>query len=140
MTADERDLWHRLRKGNDDARRDLIVLYLPLVDLLARRLARITGVFWEDLRQEGAIGLMKALIRFDPNHGAPFRVFAKQYIHGAMLDGSDVTRDVARRQEENYRKVRETEERLTQAFHRNPSIEEVANESGLTTAQIRNRN
>src|SRR6266513_2650329 len=118
MTADERDLWHRLRRSDDEARTQLIMLYLPLVDVLAKRLARITGGWWEDLRQDGIIGLIKATKRFDPDRGVPFRVFAKQYIHGAILDGSEVTRDMARRQEEIYRKFRRTEETLTHALHR----------------------
>jgi RNA polymerase sigma factor (sigma-70 family) len=137
MTADELDLWERLRQGDDAARKEVILRYLPLVDVLAKRLAKLTGVYWEDLRQNGALGLIEATLRFDPTYGAPFRAFAKHYIRGAMLDSPELTRNVTRRQDEIYRKVRHTENELTQALHRNPTIKEVAQESKLTLEQIR---
>lgn len=137
MTPYEINLWRGSREGNDAARQELIRRYLPLVEVLAKRLARIAGACWEDLRQDGAIGLIKATNRFDPTYGTPFRVFAKPYIRGAMFDSSDLTRDMARRQEENYRKFRQTEGELTQTLQRNPTIEEVAQKTGLTVEQIR---
>lgn len=137
MTADELNLWQRSRQGDEAARQELILRYLPLVDVLAKRLARIAGASFEDLRQDGAIGLIKATTRFDHTRGAPFRVFAKQYIRGAMFDSSDLTRDVTRRQEENYRKFRQAQDELTQTLRRNPAIEEVAQKTGLTVEQIR---
>lgn len=138
MTGDELALWQRSSQGDETARRELTLHYLPLVDVLARRIARITGAWWEDVRQDGAIGLIKAIKRYDPNHGAPFRVFAKNYIRGAMFDSPELTRDMARRQEEIYRTFRQTADRLTQSLQRIPTIEEVADETGLTVEQIRN--
>ena len=105
---------------------------------MAKRLARLTGADWEDLRQSGAIGLIKAVARFDPGHGVPFRAFAKQYIRGAIFDSSEVTRDMARRQEEIHRKMRRVEAELTQTLQRNPTIEEVAQQAELTVEQIKN--
>lgn len=138
MTADELNLWQRSRQGDEAARQELVLRYLPLVDVLAKRLARISGAWWEDLRQDGAIGLIKATTRFDPTRSVPFTVFAKQYIRGAMFDSSDLTRDIARRQDEIYRKFRQAEDELTQTLRRNPTIEQVAERAGLTIEQIRN--
>jgi RNA polymerase sigma factor FliA len=138
MTADELKLWERSRQGDDAAREELVLRYLPLVDVLAKRLAKLTGVYWEDLRQNGALGLIEATLRFDHKYGAPFIVFAKHYIRGAMLDSPELTRNVTRRQEEIYRQVRQTESQLAQSLHRNPTIEEVSQASKLTVEQIRN--
>lgn len=138
MSEDELNLWERRGQRDEAARRDLTLFYLPLVDVLAKRIARSTGATWQDLRQDGAIGLIKAIARFDPGQGVPFRAFAKHYICGAIFDSSELTRDMARRQEENYRKLRQTEDELTQRLQRHPTIEEVAEKAELTIEQIRN--
>jgi RNA polymerase sigma factor (sigma-70 family) len=138
MKEDEFNLWERNGQRDETAQRELILFYLPLVDVLAKRIARSTGTTWEDLRQDGAIGLIKAITRFDPSQGVPFKAFAKHYICGAIFDSSEITRDMPRRQEEIYRKLRQTEAGLTQTLGRNPTIEEVAEKAGLTIEQIRN--
>lgn len=136
MTEDERTLWARYGHRDEAARRELILFYLPLVDVLAKRIAFRTGAAWQDLRQEGAIGLIKAIDRFDPGQGATFRSFAKPYICGAIFDSSEITRDMSRRQDENYRKVRKAEDELIQTLQRRPTIEEVAKHAQLTIRQI----
>jgi RNA polymerase sigma factor (sigma-70 family) len=138
MTGDELKLWQRCSHGDEAARNKLILLYLPLADLLARHISRLTGASWEDLRQDGCIGLIKAISRFDPGRGVPFKSFARPYICGAIYDSSEITRDMARRQDEIYRKVRLTEEELTKTLQRNPTVEEVAEKTGLTIEQILN--
>lgn len=138
MTEDEINLWKRYGGRDVAAQKELILSYLPLVDVLAKRIARVTGASWEDLRQDGAFGLIKAVERFDPGRGVPFRAFAKPYILGAIFDSPELTRDIARRQDEIYRKVRQTEQELTQTLQRNPTIEEVAGKAGLSVDQILN--
>lgn len=137
MTEEELDLWERSGQQNE-ARQELVLRYLPLVDILAKRIAWSTGANWQDLRQDGAIGLIKAVSRFDPNRGAPFRAFAKHYIRGAIFDSPELTRDIARRPEEIYRKMRKTTDELTKTLERNPTIEEVAQEAQLTIEQMLN--
>lgn len=135
MTKDELTLWGRY----ETARRELILFYLPLAIFWARRISRVAGwANWEDLRQDGVIGLMNAITRFDSSQGVPFKPFAKRYIRGAIFDSPELTRNLARRQEEVYRKMRQAEAELTKALQRNPTIEEVAEKTGLTTEQIQN--
>lgn len=136
MFEDERTLWARYGHRDEAATRELILFYLPLVDLLAKRIAFCTGAAWQDLRQEGALGLIKAIARFDPLKGTPFRSFAKYHIRGAIFASPDITRDMARRQRENYRKVRKAEDELVQTLQRHPTIEEVAKHVQLTITQI----
>lgn len=138
MIEEEVTLWERFGRRDEAAQRELILFYLPLVDVLAKRIARSIGAGWQDLRQDGAIGLMKAIARFDPGQGVPFRVFAKNYIRGAIFDSSELTHNLARRQDEIYRKLRQAEHELTQSLQRNPTIEEVAEKAELTIDQIRN--
>lgn len=92
----------------------------------------------EDLKQEGVIGLMKAVERFDPSQGVKFKAFARTFIRGAIFDSSEFTRDLARRQKEIYRIIRQVEVELAKTLHRTPTIEEVAEKTGLTIQQIQN--
>jgi RNA polymerase sigma-32 factor len=61
----------------------LVVAHMRLVVSVARRY-RHYGVNMDDLIQEGAIGLMAAARRFDPNHGAPFSSYAIWSVKAAM--------------------------------------------------------
>lgn len=134
MTEEEVQLWQTY----EAARKKLIVFYLPVVDSIARHLAWSTGRDWEDLRQDGTIGLMKAVVKFEPGRDVPFTGFARQYIRGAILDSRELTRNMTRTQEEIYRKVRRAEDALTTTLGRNPSVEEIAKKTKLTREQIEN--
>lgn len=135
MTEDELNLWRQY----EESRKRLILLYLPLVDRLAKFIARSTGLaHWEDLRQDGAIGLMKAIARFDPDRGVPFRAFARNYIRGAIFDSPDLTRNLTRQQDEIYRRIKSADSELTKTLCRNPTIEEIAEQTDLTIEQIQN--
>jgi RNA polymerase sigma-32 factor len=81
LTADEeRDLGHRLRDHNDlDAARKLVLSHLRLVVSVARGYLGY-GLPHADLIQEGNIGLMKAVKRFDPTRGVRLVSFAIHWI------------------------------------------------------------
>ena len=66
-----------------EARRQLIELHLPLVRSLARRYAR-SGEQLDDLAQVGAVGLIKAVDRFDRSRGVPFASYAVPTIAGEI--------------------------------------------------------
>src|SRR6478735_11145834 len=63
-------------------RERLIRNYLPLANSIARRFARGQRVPLEDLQQIAAVGLLKALDRYDPAHGTAFSTFAVPTIQG----------------------------------------------------------
>lgn len=76
----ESDLGHRLQDNNDlDAARDLILSHLRLVVSISRQYLGY-GLAHADLIQEGNIGLMKAVRRFDPNRGVRLVSFAVHWI------------------------------------------------------------
>ena len=87
LTAErERELTRRLWKDNDlDAARELVLSHLRFVVHLSRSYEGY-GVPQEDLIQEGNIGLMKAVNRFDPNRGARLATFAVHWIKAEMND------------------------------------------------------
>jgi RNA polymerase sigma factor for flagellar operon FliA len=139
MRGDEVELWERQRQGDASAREALILYYLPLVKVWVSRVSRIA--YWanrEDLMQEGLIGLMEAIEKFSDAGCREFRPYAGKFIQGAMLRNTEVTRDLARRQYENYRKVKNAYSALMQRHEREPAFEEVVEETGLTVEQVRN--
>jgi RNA polymerase sigma-32 factor len=85
LTAErEADLGRRLRDHNDlDAARDLILSHLRLVVSIARQYLGY-GLAHADLIQEGNIGLMKAVRRFDPDRGVRLVSFAVHWIRAEI--------------------------------------------------------
>jgi RNA polymerase sigma-B factor len=74
----------RARKGDVQARETLIAEHMPLARALARRYRR-GGEGLDDLVQVAAIGLVKAVDRFDPERGHSFSTFAQPTIIGELL-------------------------------------------------------
>ena len=124
--------------GDLRARERLIESYLPLVYSLARRYAH-RGERLEDLVQVGAIGLIKAVDRFDPTRGVSLSAFATPNILGEMRrhlrDRSELVR-VPRREQETCVRVGVAHRRLGARFQRAPTGRELIAETGLTEAEL----
>jgi RNA polymerase sigma-B factor len=121
------------------ARERLIRKYLPLANSIARRLDRGQRVPLEDLQQIAAIGLLKALDRYDPAHGAAFSTFAVPTIQGEILryfrDFTWTVRPPRELQERTIRIEREREQ-LTNDLGRNPTAGELAAQVGCTPEEL----
>ncbi len=96
-------------------RNQLVEQHCELVPPLAHHYARRCGEPYEDLRQVGLLGLIRAAERFSPEQGTPFHAFARPHIRGAILHH---LRDVApsvrlpRRQAERLQQLRRQEQGL----------------------------
>ena len=75
----EYDLSRRAKKGDAAARRTLAVSNLPFVVAVAKKFGT-RGTRFEDLIQEGNVGLMKAIEHFDPNKNVRFATYAVWWI------------------------------------------------------------
>lgn len=83
--AEEQKLWQAFReRGDDKARQRLIESYQPLVFKQAVPFARLDCIM--DVIQEGTIGLIEAVERFDYTRGVAFSLFAVHRIRGRMMD------------------------------------------------------
>jgi RNA polymerase sigma-B factor len=120
-------------------RERLVRAYLPLADSIARRFDRGGRVPFDDLKQVAAVGLMKALDRYDPDHGAAFSTFAVPTMEGEIRryfrDSTWTVRPPRDLQERAVRIDREREQ-LTTDFGRNPTAEELAERIGCTVEEI----
>lgn len=117
------------RRTRDPAlRRRLVESHLPYVRSLAARYAR-RGEPMDDLVQVGAIGLLKALDRFDPERGVPFEAFASPTITGEIrrhFRDRGWTISVPRSLQELSARVVAERERLTNDLGRSPTVAELA--------------
>ncbi len=130
----ERRRFERAVAAGERARRHFVEANLRLVVSIARNY-RASGVDLADLVQEGNLGLLRAVERFDPAFGVRFSTYATYWIRQAVRQGlSRLGHAIALPDEKRavLAEARRTEERLTQELGRTPSDEEVANELGLS--------
>jgi RNA polymerase primary sigma factor len=131
-------LSRRVRSGDKRARQKLIEKNLRLVVSVAKKY-RSYGLPFEDLIQEGNIGLMKAVEKFDPEMGNRFSTYAtwwiKQAIGRAINDKGRAIR-LPVHAGEKARKVVRTRNELSARLGREPTDEEVAERLGRTDVQV----
>lgn len=141
LTPDEEvALAQRMERGDEKAREQLIESSIPLVITIARKFASRTTVPLEDLVQEGCLGLIKAVDRFDWRKGVRFTTYATWWIRHA------IARVVAEQSRfiripytilEVFVAVLRASRRLTQELKREPTPEEIAEDINLPPEQVK---
>jgi RNA polymerase primary sigma factor len=128
----------RIRRGDDKAREHMIKANLRLVVKIARDYEEY-GLPLLDLVNEGNIGLMKAVERFDPNKGAKLSTYAswwiKQAIRRALANQSKTIR-LPVHVGDKILHLRRTLMKLQEVLRREPTDEELAEELGITPKRV----
>jgi RNA polymerase primary sigma factor len=136
--AEEVELSERARAGDAKARRRLVEKNLRLVVSVAKKY-RGYGVPFEDLIQEGNIGLMKAVEKFDPDRGWRFSTYATWWVRqaiGRAVSDKGRTIRVPVHMGEKMRKMARTYNGLSAELGREPTDEEVAGRLGWTVEKV----
>ncbi len=137
--ADEDQLFRAFRSTKDRALRNRIVeQHMGLAVHIASRFAS-GRIHDDDLRQVAMLGLVKAVDRFDPEHGAAFSSFAGLTIEGELKrhfrDRTWVVR-VPRSAKELHLAVRRATDELSHTHGTSPSVEQVAQHLGVDRDEV----
>ena len=136
---EELELSRLIQNGNETARRRLIETNLRLVVKIARSY-HIKDVSLMDLIQEGNIGLMRAVDKYDHLKQVRFSTYAAWWIRQAITRYLCEKRRVIRlphRKEELLQKVQRAQLFLNQQYMRQPRIEEIAAEAGVSLEDVK---
>ena len=137
----EIDLAQRIIAGDEDAKQELINANLRLVISIAKRYAG-RGMPFLDLIQEGNMGLIKAVEKFDYTKGFKFSTYAtwwiRQAITRAIADQARTIR-IPVHMVETINKITRAQRQLVQELGRDPTAEEISDrlEGALSAARIR---
>ncbi|HEY7206791.1 MAG TPA: sigma-70 family RNA polymerase sigma factor [Gaiellaceae bacterium] len=137
--AEERELAQRKDAGDEDAKRRLIECNLRLVMSITRNYTK-AGVPLLDLIQEGNLGLMRAVEKFDWRMGYKLSTYATWWIRQAVtraLADQGRTIRLPVHVAEQERRVMRARRLLTQKLNREPLLREIAKESGFTEKKVR---
>ncbi|MBE7069947.1 MAG: RNA polymerase sigma factor RpoD [Ruminococcaceae bacterium] len=135
----ERDIAQRMADGDEEAKEMLINSNLRLVVSIAKKYMN-RGLSLLDLIQEGNIGLIKAVDKFDYTKGFKFSTYAtwwiRQAITRAIADQARTIR-IPVHMVETINKLTRVQRQLVQDLGREPTTEELAKEMGMDAAKIR---
>ena len=140
LTASEEiELAKRIERGDMAAKDKLIAHNLRLVVSIAKRYPTSPQMPLIDLVQEGTLGLIRAAEKFDWRKGFKFSTYATFWIRQAISRGlSTKSRGIRLPHpiEQRERKILGVHQRLAASLGRDPTHEEIAAETGLTTEQV----
>src|SRR5207248_2779557 len=139
LTASEEvELAKRIERGEQDAKNRMIESNLRLVVANAKRY-RGLGLPFLDLIQEGILGLIRAVEKFDYRRGFKFSTYATWWIRQAMQRGlqhHSRTIRIPVHIGQELTKIRAAERKLTTELGREPTLEELAGRVALAPDQI----
>lgn len=138
-SEEEKELAERMANGDDDAKMKLVEANLRLVVSIAKRYVG-KGMFFLDLIQEGNLGLMKAVDKFDYTKGYKFSTYAtwwiRQAITRAIADQARTIR-IPVHMVETIHKVSRYSRQMLQELGREATAEEIGEKMNMSAEKVR---
>jgi RNA polymerase sigma factor (sigma-70 family) len=127
--------------GDAAAREQLVDAFLPLIASVARIYRSSAAVDRVELMQEGVVGLLRALERYDQKRGTPFWAYASWWVRQAMQQlVSELSRPVvlSDRALRSLARIKDARRDLLQSKKEEPTTAELADETGFSREQVEN--
>lgn len=137
-SEDEKALGLRIQQGDQEALQQLVEANLRFVVSYAKRY-RGLGVHFLDLIHDGTLGLMEAAKRFDPERNVKFISYAVWWVRQAIFHALSESTRVFRLPQKlsgQISKVGHARQQLTTELERAPTVEELAQKTGLTKEEV----
>ena len=137
--AVDADLIARAQTGDPGARAQLVELHLPAINALARTYRSSPQIQRTELLQEGVVGLLRALERYEPQRGTPFWAYAVWWVRQAMQQlVSELTRPLvlSDRALRHLARIKDADRAVRAESGREPRHDELAERSGLSLEQV----
>ncbi len=135
-TDEERALAIRIAEGDEDAKQVFINANLRLVVSIAKKYVG-RGMPFLDLIQEGTLGLMKAVDKYDYSKGYKFSTYATWWIRQAISRALAEQEIIPVHMVETVHKIAKCSRQMQQELGREPTVEEISEKIGLTPEKIR---
>jgi RNA polymerase primary sigma factor len=135
----ERRLVEAAQAGDRRAREELVEAFLPLIASVARIYRGSSAITRVELMQEGVVGLLRALERYDPSLGVPFWGYASWWVRHAMQQLiAELTRPMvlSDRALRHLSQLKRAHGEYLAEHGREPSGNELADRTGLSHAQV----
>ena len=137
--AAERELIARAQRGDGAARAQLVEAFLPSIAALARTYRSSPAVQRTELLQEGVVGLLRALERYEPDRGVPFWGYATWWVRQAMQQlVAELTRPavLSDRALRHLARLKDAHRAAVRDGGREPGRDQLAERTGLTLEQV----
>ena len=137
---EEKKLWKRIKKGDRRARRKLMMAYLKLVVPIARRFYGVQGMDPMDLIEEGNLGLMRAIEKYNPRRKVKFSTYATYWIEQAVRRASEEQRRTIRIPPHIWQKIRKWLRRWDEfsiKHGRPPTVKEISRALKLKISEVK---
>lgn len=141
-SVEEKVLSRKIARGDSSARKKMIEANLRLVVNIAKRYLN-RGLPLQDLIEEGNIGLIKAVERFNSSKGCKFSTYAtywiKQAVERAITNQAGIVRLPIHVNADMMRLTKASTE-IKRAFNREPSVDELSKKTGLSGRYVKKLN
>lgn len=119
------------------AKQQLVESNMGLVHAVVKSLGTRGGVTYEEMVQEGSLGLLRAAELFDPNRGLRFSTYATIWIKG-MLSNSHLKEPITlpQREKTKWNRIRQAHDGLASELGREPTRDEVARRAEMTVEEV----
>jgi RNA polymerase primary sigma factor len=135
----ERRLLAAAQEGDRRARAELVDAFMPLIASVARQYRGLPGVERQELLQEGVVGLLRAVERYDASRGTPFWGYAVWWVRQAMQQVvSELTRPVvlSDRALRQLARIKDARRDVLSESGREASRAELATRAGIEADQV----